>query len=349
MGYAYYKYHTNPPPYQETKNAINALAAAKGIEANKYAQKKLNGSQKAFDKAMNLWDLENKKFFISRNFDQVREGMLQAILLANEAWLEASNQKNSAKLSLGNQLKKIENSMTIFEEKYRVLPLKNQVFENYGKAKMLFIEASTYYRKKEFVEAENTAKDAEKTIDQIIKLSQQKLSEYFIDLPTWKANAEEARKLSKNGKIVILINKLESSCSIIKSGKAIATYKSEFGKNWMGDKKHMGDYATPEGIYKVTQLKKGSKTKYYKSLLINYPNDEDKKRFDQMIKNGEISKKSKIGGLIEIHGHGGKGVNWTEGCVALDNEDMDKIFDLVKVNTPVIIIGSEKTMSEYLK
>jgi len=197
-----------------------------------FMREALKEAQKAFDKAMNIWDLENNKFFMSRNFDQVREGMLQAILLANEAWLDASNQKDSAKLSLGNQLKKIENSLTIFEEKYRVLPLKKQVFENYGKAKMLFIESSTYYRKKEFVEAENAAKEAEKIMDQIIKLSHQKLSEYFIDLPIWKDNAEEARKLSKNGKIVLLINKLESSCSIIKSGKSIATYKSEFGKNW---------------------------------------------------------------------------------------------------------------------
>jgi lipoprotein-anchoring transpeptidase ErfK/SrfK len=46
-----------------------------------------------------------------------------------------------------------------------------------------------------------------------------------------------------------------------------------------------------------------------------------------------------IGGLIEIHGAGGQGRNWTDGCVALVNPDMDRLFAAVGVGTPVTIVG----------
>ena len=69
----------------------------------------------------------------------------------------------------------------------------------------------------------------------------------------------------------------------------------------------------------------------------------------ERIEQGKIPKQSKIGGLIQIHGFGGKGVHWTEGCVALENDNMDKVYKMVQLNTPVIIIGSEQSLNDYLK
>ena len=54
-----------------------------------------------------------------------------------------------------------------------------------------------------------------------------------------------------------------------------------------------------------------------------------------------------IGDLIEIHGDGGKGGNWTQGCVALKNSDMDILFKYVSKGTPVTIIGSTLTLEEF--
>jgi murein L,D-transpeptidase YafK len=115
----------------------------------------------------------------------------------------------------------------------------------------------------------------------------------------------------------------------------------------MGDKLMHGDRATPEGIYRVIDKKNGVKTRYYKALLINYPNESDKARYYNAIRSGVLSKKTSIGGLIEIHGDGGRGINWTEGCIALENRLMDTVFDLCQINTPVIIVGSDKPMEEY--
>ncbi len=60
-------------------------------------------------------------------------------------------------------------------------------------------------------------------------------------------------------------------------------------------------------MYKIIEKKQNGQTKYYKALLLNYPNEDDKKRFLANKKNGIISKDAKIGNLIEIHGNGGKG------------------------------------------
>ena len=93
-------------------------------------------------------------------------------------------------------------------------------------------------------------------------------------------------------------------------------------------------------MYKITKKFDGGKTKYYKALLLDYPNDEDKEKFRSEIEHGSLPASAKIGGLIEIHGNGGKGIDWTEGCIALTDTEMDVVFKIVKVGTPVTIIGS---------
>ncbi len=109
-------------------------------------------------------------------------------------------------------------------------------------------------------------------------------------------------------------------------GKLVNTFEAEFGKNWIGDKKYQGDQSTPEGKYMVTKKKENGNTGYYKALLINYPNDEDKEQFKINKQKGLISPGRGIGGLVEVHGGGGKGADWTEGCFSLSNRDMGKLY-----------------------
>jgi lipoprotein-anchoring transpeptidase ErfK/SrfK len=58
------------------------------------------------------------------------------------------------------------------------------------------------------------------------------------------------------------------------------------------------------------------------------------------VKRGELHLRARIGGLIEIHGEGGQGRDWTNGCVALSNRDMDEVFALARVGTRVTIVGT---------
>jgi murein L,D-transpeptidase YafK len=348
IAYATYIYFTNTLPNDEIKNAIESISEAKKAEADKYAKVTFLASEKSLKLAMAEWAIQNEKFFISRDFTKVRFLANKAASLGVEAGKGASIEKDSVSLKLSAQLKRVEIQLKEFESTYKNLPLPMETFKQSARARIKYSEASDTFGKKQYYETQNEAREAERLISQALKLAKNKLSNYYQHFPTWQRNAETARKLSRKGQIVILISKLESTLYVLKSGKTIAQYKAEFGKNWIGDKQYRGDNATPEGIYKIIQIKKGGKTKFYKSLLLNYPNEEDKIEFAALVKKGAISKRARIGDLIQIHGFGGKGVNWTEGCIALKNEEMDKICGMVQLNTPVFIIGSERPLKDYL-
>ena len=147
----------------------------------------------------------------------------------------------------------------------------------------------------------------------------------------------------------IVIDKYNRACHFYSHGIFKVSYPIELGRNWIGDKKHAGDKTTPEGQYKVIGKKENGHTKYHKSLLLNYPNEDDQKRFKKNKVNGTIEETRTIGGLIEIHGHGGKGIDWTDGCIALTNSDMEKLFLNIDMDTSVIIVGSLTVLENILK
>ena len=128
------------------------------------------------------------------------------------------------------------------------------------------------------------------------------------------------------------------------------TYSIALGNTPTGHKRQQGDGRTPEGEYYLTH--KNPKSNYYLSLGVSYPNISDA---DAGLKSGLITKaqhqeivsailskakppqNTKLGGDIFIHG-GGKTNDWTLGCVALENEDIKELFDLLPVKTPVRIV-----------
>ncbi len=108
-----------------------------------------------------------------------------------------------------------------------------------------------------------------------------------------------------------------------------------------GAKRTQGDGKTPEGWYWVSWKIPKGQTSYYKALYVNYPNGGDaaialgEGRIDQATHDRIVSAANKrstvtdspLGALIEIHGSGSRPRNWTLGCVALDNENMDWLYE----------------------
>jgi len=148
---------------------------------------------------------------------------------------------------------------------------------------------------------------------------------------------EESRR---TGDPVILVDKLRRRITIYRAGQPVVRFPAELGANGLRRKEHAGDRATPEGMYRVVEVKEAPQTKFYKALLLNYPNDEDRMRFALGQRRGQISARAGIGSLIEIHGAGGEGRDWTDGCIALTNEDMDRLFRDVRLGTAVTIVGT---------
>lgn len=131
----------------------------------------------------------------------------------------------------------------------------------------------------------------------------------------------------------ILIKKSEDKMILVSNGRKVREYAIDLGFSPEGDKKRQGDGKTPEGTYYIDR--KNPQSNFYLSLGISYPNDRDRAESRAMGVNP--------GGDIFIHGQGrwgqGKsGTDWTLGCVAITDVEMQEVFALVDIGTPVTIL-----------
>jgi murein L,D-transpeptidase YafK len=113
------------------------------------------------------------------------------------------------------------------------------------------------------------------------------------------------------------------------------------GPGGAGPKRMEGDQVTPVGTYTVTGRINGL---FHQFLVVSYPNDDDRRRFAELKKTGAIPPDKRIGNGIGIHGTGHKEWNgvhkesdWTLGCVALDDAEIDEVARLVKDGTRIVI------------
>ena len=159
---------------------------------------------------------------------------------------------------------------------------------------------------------------------------------------TWRRWIDETRRASRaTGQPAILVLKEKNLLILLARGVPVKRYDAEVGANALGVKARQGDRATPEGRYRIVKKKDRGQSSYYRALLLDYPNAADRERFATAQRRGEIPRGASIGGLIEIHGDGGRGQNWTDGCVALANPDIDDLFARVGVGTRVTIVGGD--------
>lgn len=161
------------------------------------------------------------------------------------------------------------------------------------------------------------------------------------NLRRWQQLVAETIARSKaEGSTALIVDKLKRKLHVYAAGNRIASFDAELGAKGLKQKLHSGDQATPEGRYRVTEARGPGRTKFYKALLLDYPNAEDRARYAFGKKTGQVPLRAGIGSLIEIHGDGGQGRDWTDGCVALTDGDMDKVFARSRVGTPVTIVGT---------
>jgi murein L,D-transpeptidase YafK len=134
----------------------------------------------------------------------------------------------------------------------------------------------------------------------------------------------------------VLVEKSAYRLQLLKDGEPFETFKVVFGSNPVGHKKKEGDMRTPEGVYTLDFKLEDSA--FYKAIRISYPNEEDIARAREMGVDP--------GGRIMIHGQRNKypdldhimqKYNWTSGCIAVTNSEMDIIWNAVEVGTPIEI------------
>jgi hypothetical protein len=148
------------------------------------------------------------------------------------------------------------------------------------------------------------------------------------------ANKTVAKSRQQNS-YAIIVNKFHRQLYLYKGGDFKKKYKVTFGTNPVERKIMQDNSTTPEGIYKV--LRKNPKSSFYKAFYLNYPNSEDKQRFRRAKREGRIPKDATIGGDIEIHGEN-TASDWTLGCIAMENSDIDELWSIINIGIPVTIV-----------
>lgn len=136
--------------------------------------------------------------------------------------------------------------------------------------------------------------------------------------------------------IHIVVIKHTRTMMLMRGNKILKTYRVSLGTVPVGPKEREGDHKTPEGHYVVDSKK--PRSQFYRALHLSYPNAADRARARRLGVNP--------GGDVEIHGLGAKygwiGASqrlsdWTDGCIAVTNGEIDEIFSMVPVGTRVEI------------
>ena len=157
----------------------------------------------------------------------------------------------------------------------------------------------------------------------------------------WQTLAKQTIDWSRiHQSTAIVVSKADRELTLYKRGRKVLSYPVRLGFNGMLEKQFQGDGATPEGRYRVTDKRGQGQTQFYRALALDYPNAEDRRRFDFAKKSGRIGLAKGIGGQIEIHGADNELLAQTLGCVMLDNPNMAVLYEGVSVGTPVTIVGA---------
>lgn len=134
----------------------------------------------------------------------------------------------------------------------------------------------------------------------------------------------------------VLVIKNEGRLYLMHKGERFASFSVTFGGEPTGHKQMQGDERTPEGQYELDY--KNPNSKFYKSIHISYPNAKDRANARKLGVDP--------GGDIMIHGQTNgwewaapfmQLFSWTDGCIALSNKDMDRVWEAIDPGTPIEI------------
>jgi murein L,D-transpeptidase YafK len=160
--------------------------------------------------------------------------------------------------------------------------------------------------------------------------------------------------------MVLVVSKSTHSLTLFKEGQAIKKYTCVFGVNPDGDKLQQGDNRTPEGTFYITDKEKLGNHPYLGRtwLGLSYPavshadravrqsliNPEQYQAILDANRTGELPpQNTRLGGWIGIHGGREdltkEKVNWTEGCIAMLDSDLEELYSIIKPGTKVVIVS----------
>lgn len=152
--------------------------------------------------------------------------------------------------------------------------------------------------------------------------------------PPALADAPDRGVAAKADSVIVL--KSERRLLLFRDGRELKSYPIALGSNPVGHKLRRNDGRTPEGGYVLDR--RNAESRFHRSIRVSYPNAADRTRAQRL---GVAP-----GGNVMVHGQPAEGWitgatraawDWTEGCIAVSNADMDEVWDLVDDGTPIKI------------
>ncbi|MEZ9393558.1 murein L,D-transpeptidase family protein [Vibrio splendidus] len=174
--------------------------------------------------------------------------------------------------------------------------------------------------------------DSQQKVAQLSQRSSLDPSQEFYTLPDASSGIDPLLQVVT----LVKVDKSKRRMYLLKGEEVVQEFRIALGKQPKGHKRFEGDNRTPEGQYQLDYVMEESD--FYRSVHINYPRSSDM----QWAQKNDVDP----GGNIKIHGikNGERrspsfiqSFDWTDGCIALTNQDMDEFIQLVKMGTPIHI------------
>lgn len=332
------------PPVVTRAVALRALDEARRSAAATYDAASLAAVERALDEALIGYRRQELRFVSLRDFRPTRAALAEVETEARRLAELAQRERASAREEAHRALDETAGLVDDATRAGQLLALAPETRRLHARAVMRLSEARAAFEREDYIAAREVTQRAQADARVVLQRGAAGTSRYTDpeQVRRWRGWIEETVGRSRrNGGPAIVVNKERSVLELYVGGRLVRSYPADIGKGAAAQKYRQGDKATPEGRYRIVAKKGPGQTKYHRALLLDYPNAEDLKRFERARAEGRIPPNARPGGLIEIHGDGGRGVDWTLGCPALSNADMDHLWRHVQVGTPVTIVGGD--------
>ena len=142
----------------------------------------------------------------------------------------------------------------------------------------------------------------------------------------------------------VVVRKSCRTLDVYRFGERVRSFPAVFGLNGRGQKLYEGDLRTPIGLYSIVDKRPHARWREF--MLLDYPNLHDLHRYWLAMESGDLPRAgdryARVGGAVGIHGTdkpwlNAHNVDWTFGCISLQNQDIDDLAHLVPVGTLVLI------------
>jgi hypothetical protein len=255
----------------------------------------------------------------------------------------AAQRKEAERRSAEARLAALEERLRLFTSSVDGMGSRVVLGQRPIETELLVKQARSHLEQGRYSRSTQTSQQASHLMDDQIELLSAQLGHYADErrVRAWRQMVRRTVNWSRTHRAsAIVISKADRLLTLYRNGRSVVSYPVELGYNGILEKRYQGDGATPEGYYRVIRKRDRGQTKFYRALLLDYPNSEDRRRFRKARVAGVIPVSALVGGEIEIHGGDDRAVSQTLGCIMLENRQIDALFEAADEGTPVTIVGA---------